>query len=186
MLAEGVTLVHLTAKSKDVRTLRELDELTAAPDNLAVDFAAQDNEPQWTPLHFAAKAGDAECLAVVWDLMRKHGRAECLDSKDARGRTALTVALEHQHPSCAQYLLSHGALSAAPPLAVSAQSGPRNSTGFGEVSGQNIVRAGPVPAGSRSDGPAAVQTAPGCCAVGASTVAHDQTSRCYAASNGWG
>ncbi|XP_028994098.1 ankyrin repeat and SOCS box protein 2-like [Betta splendens] len=72
---------------------------TSAPHTLL-----QENKDGWTPLHYAAYCGQAECLKV---LLRAHPASA--DKRTLQEQTALLLAVSAQHLPCVQCLLEAGA-----------------------------------------------------------------------------
>ncbi|XP_028851899.1 ankyrin repeat and SOCS box protein 2b isoform X2 [Denticeps clupeoides] len=96
--AEDGEAVVSAIRRGDSQTVREL--IASAPHSLT-----KENGEGWTPLHEAARSGQADCVEA---LLRAHG-ASPVDKRTLLEQTALLLAVEGEHASCAKSLLDAGA-----------------------------------------------------------------------------
>lgn len=102
-----LVLFRMVAFNKPVRDLldaasvgRRAAVLRAVDTGVPVDSA---DRRQWTPLMFAAAAGDAE---FGRQLLARHAN---INARNSNGDTALLLALWNRHPAVAEMLIAAGA-----------------------------------------------------------------------------
>ena len=107
--ATGSTALHHALRSGPDGPIPSRAQCVAVLVGQGASISIQTDQKR-TALHYAAERGDLESLQLM--LGHRQGSAADWDLFDATGRTAVLLALEAKHHSCAEYLVNQGARTA--------------------------------------------------------------------------